>query len=247
MSQYSYWLIRYTCDHRSTSASLMSASYIPDTRMETDGHGRYYLYMRLDSLQWLDACVWPDSNENWTCGSWSGVSPMNCFGRSQHHLICKTQVFRYHRTSQPINQQVWNLKTHATCSSLFVVFNYKCAPDACPFCCDVNLAIRETHHPTPGNSAYPTCLPSQGSYWRYVCPIHSRYQTGNLWKILLVWDWIPYSGWMLVYGRISMKTELVEGVVCGVLLMNCFSRDRYHLICITQEIRYHKTGQPINQ
>ena len=52
---------------------------------------------------------------------------------------------------------------------------------------------------------------------------------------------------MLVYGRISMKTELVEGVVCGVLLMNCFSRDRCHLICITQEIRYHKTGEPINQ
>ena len=58
---------------------------------------------------------------------------MNCFGRSQHHLICITQVFRYHRTGQPINQQVWNLKTHATCSSLFVVFNYKCIPDACPF------------------------------------------------------------------------------------------------------------------
>ena len=123
---------------------------------------------------------------------------MNCFGRSQHHLICI--VFRYHRTGQPINQHVRNLKTHATCSSLFVVFNYKCIPDACPFCCDVNLAIRETHHPTPGNSGYPTCLPSQGSYWLYVCPIHSRYQTGNLWKILLVWDWIPYGGWMLVYG-----------------------------------------------
>ena len=52
---------------------------------------------------------------------------------------------------------------------------------------------------------------------------------------------------MLVYGRISMKTELVEGLVCGVLLMNCFSGDRYHLICITQEFRYHKTGRPINQ
>ena len=49
------------------------------------------------------------------------------------------------------------------------------------------------------------------------CPIHSRYLTGNLWKILLVWNWIPYGGWMLVYGRIPMKAELVEGVVvlCG--------------------------------
>ena len=24
--------------------------------------------MKLDSLWWLDACVWPDSNESWTCG-----------------------------------------------------------------------------------------------------------------------------------------------------------------------------------
>ena len=51
----------------------------------------------------------------------------------------------------------------------------------------------------------------------YTCPIHSRYMTGNLWKILLVWNWIPYGGWMLAYGRIPMKAELVEGVVvlCG--------------------------------
>ena len=40
----------------------MCAPYIPDTRLET--YGRYYLYMRLDSLRWLDACVWPDFNEN---------------------------------------------------------------------------------------------------------------------------------------------------------------------------------------
>ena len=50
-----------------------------------------------------------------------------------------------------------------------------------------------------------------------VCPLHSRYLTGNLWKILLVWSWIPYGGWMLEYGQIPMKAELVEGVVvlCG--------------------------------
>ena len=50
---------------------------------------------------------------------------------------------------------------------------------------------------------------------------------------------------MLVYGRISMKTELVEGVVW------CFADELFQqrpvLICITQDIRYHKTGQPINQ
>ena len=45
------------------------------------------------------------------------------------------------------------------------------------------------------------------------CPVHSRYLTGNLWKILLVSNWIPYGGWMLVYDRIPMKAELVEGVV----------------------------------
>ena len=45
------------------------------------------------------------------------------------------------------------------------------------------------------------------------CPIHSRYLTGNLWKILLVWNWIPYGGWMLVYDRIPMKAELVNRVV----------------------------------
>ena len=30
-------------------------------------------------------------------------------------------------------------------------------------------------------------------------------------------------------------------------LMNCFGRSRCHLICITQEIRYHRTGHTINQ
>ena len=45
------------------------------------------------------------------------------------------------------------------------------------------------------------------------CPVHSRYLTGNLWKMLVVWIWIPYGGWMLVYGRIPMKAELVNRVV----------------------------------
>ena len=137
-----------------------------------------------------------------------------------------------------INQ--WKLVICMKYTSCKVYFNYTFQMSC--FSCEASDCVWATE-----KERYPTCLPSQGSYWLYVCPIHSRYQTGNLWKILLVWDWIPYGGWMLVYGRISMKTELVEGVVCGVLLMNCFSRDRYHLICITQEIRYHKTGQSINQ
>ena len=35
---------------------------------------------------------------------------------------------------------------------------------------------------------------------------------------------------MLVYGRIPMKTELVNVVVSGVWLMNCFGRSRCRLI-----------------
>ena len=41
------------------------------------------------------------------------------------------------------------------------MLNYKTIPDAFPFCCDFNLAIRGTCHPTPGNPGYPTCLLSQ--------------------------------------------------------------------------------------
>ena len=44
--------------------------------------------IKLDSLWWLDAWVWPDSNESWTCGRCSGVWPTNCFGRSRCQLGC---------------------------------------------------------------------------------------------------------------------------------------------------------------
>ena len=127
--------------------------------------------MKLDSLWWLDAWVWADSNESWTCGRCSGVMwPMNCFGRNRCHLICITQEIRYHRTSQPINQKVWKPEIHTNCSSPFVVFNCKGIPDSCPFCCGVNLQIKETYHQTPGNPGYPTCLPSQYSCWLFHCP-----------------------------------------------------------------------------
>jgi len=43
------------------------------------------------------------------------------------------------------------------------VLNYKTIPDGCPFCSGVNLAIRGTCHPTPGNPGYPTCLLSQSA------------------------------------------------------------------------------------
>ena len=147
--------------------------------------------------------------------------PMNCFGRSRCHLICITQEIRYHRTGRTLNQWVWKPETHTNCSSLLVVFNYKCILVACPFCCSFKLAIggtqlqeiKETQRAYTGSthtdllwSATHNCIPD-------ACPIHSRYLTGNLWKILLVWNWIPYGGWMLVYGRIPMKAELVNGVV----------------------------------
>ena len=164
---------------------------------------------------------------------------MNCFGRNQRHLICITQVFRYHRTSQPINQQVWNLKTHATCSSLFVVFNYKYIPGACPFCNDVNLAIRETHHPTPGNSGYPTCLPSQGSYWLYVCPIHSKNQTGNLWKILFVWDWIPLR-WL----DACVWPDFNENWTCGRCSLWCFADELFQQRPVS--LKLHNTRDQIS-
>jgi len=96
---------------------------------------------------------------------------MNCFGRNRCQLICITQEIRYHRTGQPINQKVWKPEIHNTnCSSPFVVFNYKGIPDSCPFCCGVNLQIKETYHQTPGNPGYPTYLPSQYSYWLFLCP-----------------------------------------------------------------------------
>ena len=66
---------------------------IPDWKLEEG--------MRLDSLQWLVACVWPDSNESGTCGRCSALSD-ELFSGSQCHLICITKDIRYHRTGQPI-------------------------------------------------------------------------------------------------------------------------------------------------
>ena len=51
------------------------------------------------------------------------------------------------------------------------------------------------------------------------CPPHT-FQISD-WKLVedttCMKYWIPYGGWMLVYDRIPMKAELVEGVVvlCG--------------------------------
>ena len=85
LSQFSYWLFLYTLwDHCSTTASLMPAPYIPDTRLET--YGRYNLYeigfltvsgcLCLTRFQWkLNLWIW--------C---SGVWPMNCFDRNRCHL-----------------------------------------------------------------------------------------------------------------------------------------------------------------
>ena len=59
-------------------------------------------------------------------------------------IIYMPREISKHRTGQPINQQVWKPGTHTNSSSLFVVFNYKIIPDACPFCCSFNLAIGGT-------------------------------------------------------------------------------------------------------
>ena len=77
-SCYTFW------DHCSTTASLMPAPYIPDTRLET--YGRYNLYeigfltvsgcLCMTRFQWkLNLWIW--------C---SGVWPMNCFDRNRCHL-----------------------------------------------------------------------------------------------------------------------------------------------------------------
>ena len=113
------------------------------------------------------------------------------------------------------------------------MFNYKNIPVACQFCCGVNRQVKGPSLPskTRKSRILHTSIQSvliltfsQHLLWSWIyncipdaCPIHSRYMTGNLWKIQLVWNWIPYGGWMLVYGRIPMKAELVEGVVvlCG--------------------------------
>ena len=178
----------------------MPAPYIPDIWLETCG--RYDLYEMLDSLWWLDACVWPDSNESWTCGRCSGVMwPMNCFGRSRCHLIYTTQEIRDHRTGQPINQQVWKPETHTNCSSpLSSIYHLKR-----PILSSVDL-LNTWFNSTPTQSVLIVTVPLH-LLWSWIhncfpdaCPIHSRYLTGNLWKIQLVWN----IGFLMVAGCLCM-------------------------------------------
>ena len=232
-SQFSYLLFLHTCcDHGSTTASHPCPIH---SRYMTGNLWKILLVWNwIPYGGWMLAWAWPDSNESWTCGRCSGVMwPMNCFGRSRCHLIYTTQEIRDHRTGQPINLKVWKPETHTNCSSLFVVFNYKSIPVACQFCFGVNLQITGPNLPskTRKSRILHTSIQSlliltfsPHLLWSWIhycipdaCPIHSRNMTGNLWKILLVWNWIPYGGWMLEHGRIPMKAELVEGVVvlCG--------------------------------
>ena len=69
------------------------------------------------------------------------------------------------------------------------MLNYKSIPNAWPFCCDVNLSIGGTCHPTPRNSGYPTCLLSQ-SVLMHTFPL------------LLLWLWSVQVPWAIriVYG-----------------------------------------------
>ena len=81
LSQYSCWLFLYT-------ASLMSAPYIPDIRLET--YGRYCLY----EIGFVTvAGGWSMTWFQWKLNLWiwcSGVWPMNCFGRNRCHFGCFT-------------------------------------------------------------------------------------------------------------------------------------------------------------
>ena len=149
--------------------------------------------------------------------------PMNCFGRSRCHLICITQEIRYHRTGHTINQQVWKPETLLNSSCLFVVFNYKSIPDACPFCCCFNLAIggtqlqeiKETQHACTGNthtdllwSAIHNCIPD-------ACLIHSRYQTGNPGRYLYDIGFLSVAG-CLCQARFFWKLNLWKVWWCYV-------------------------------
>ena len=51
---------------------------------------------------------------------------------------------------------------------------------------------------------HPRCLPHT----------YSRYLTGNVWKIYYLCEigFLTVAAWVLVYGQIPVKAELVEGV-----------------------------------
>ena len=149
---------------------------------------------------------------------------------------------------------------HTNWSSLFVVLNYKSIPDACPFCCIVNL---QSNHPTSGNLGYWTCLLSHthtdcsSTLVLIMDPtlhpwsLHHTFQIYD-WKLVedtcttcMKWDSLR---WLDAWAWPDSNESWTCGRCSGVMWpMNCFGRSRCHLIYITQEIRDHRTGQPINQ
>ena len=102
---------------------------------------------------------------------------------------------------------------------------------------------------------------SQFSYWLFLFTCCDHWSTTPLWCI-------PYTfqitDWKCVEDTTCMKLDSLwwldawvgadsnESWTCGrcsgvMWPMNCFGRNRCHLIYITQEIRNYRTGQPINQ
>ena len=181
---------------------------IPDWKLEEG--------MRLDSLQWLVACVWPDSNESCTCGRCSALSD-ELFSGSQCHLICITQDIRYHRTGQPIKPV--SMETWKLILTVLPICSVQRQKHACCllFFCGVNMAIRGIQAPPNSIKSRIPNMPNESvliltdllHLWSSihfcipeVCLIHSRYQNGNLWswKILVVHE----IGFLTVAGCLCM-------------------------------------------
>ena len=149
---------------------------------------------------------------------------------------------------------------HTNWSSLFVVLNYKSIGDACPFCCIVNL---QSNHPTPGNLGYWTCLLSHtltDCSSTLVVIMDPKLHPWSLPHTFQIYDWkvvedtcttcmkLDSLRWLDAWAWPDFNGSWTCGRCSGVMWpMNCFGRSRCHLIYTTQEIRDHRTGQPINQ
>ena len=109
------------------------------------------LRMRLDSSQFLDACVWPDFSESWTSGWCKADEPQVRGSRcalNPHNIGDQT----LQKPDSTWNQWVWKPETHTGCSSLLPLFN-PWIPDVCPFCCGnwennhrLTYEIQDTRH-----------------------------------------------------------------------------------------------------
>ena len=179
--------------------------------------------------------------------------PMNCFGRSRCHLICITQEIRYHSTGHTINQQVWKPETLLNSSCLFVVFNYKASLMPALFAV---VSIWQLEEPNSRKSMRLN-MPAQAALTLTCCD--QPFTTVSLMPAWYIPDirletaedtcmTLDSYRWLDACVRPDSFESWTCGRCGGVMWpMNCFGRSRCHLICITQEIRYHRTGRTINQ